>query len=71
MPNQQLNSPSAGFHDDALIRLSDVLKLIPVGKSTWWAGCKSGRFPAAVKLGPGVTAWRYADIRALATKGVA
>ncbi|MFA7585279.1 MAG: AlpA family phage regulatory protein [Novosphingobium sp.] len=39
--------------------------LIPVGKSTWWAGVKSGRFPKAVKLGPRVTAWRAEDIRAL------
>ncbi len=39
--------------------------LIPVSKSTWWAGVKSGRFPAPVKLGPRTTAWRVEDIRAL------
>ena len=39
--------------------------LIPVRKSTWWAGVKSGRFPKPVKLGPRVTAWRVEDIRAL------
>lgn len=39
--------------------------LIPVKKSCWWAGVKSGRFPAAVKLGPRVTVWRVEDIRAL------
>jgi prophage regulatory protein len=39
--------------------------LIPVEKSTWWAGVKSGRFPKPVKLGPRVTAWRVEDIRAL------
>lgn len=38
--------------------------LIPVGKSTWWAGVKSGRFPAAVKLGPKIRVWRVEDIRA-------
>ncbi|MGH8548543.1 MAG: helix-turn-helix transcriptional regulator [Methylococcales bacterium] len=26
--------------------------IIPVGKSTWWAGIESGRFPQPVKLGP-------------------
>lgn len=26
--------------------------LIPVGKSTWWAGVKEGRFPQSVKLEP-------------------
>ena len=38
--------------------------IIPVGKSTWWAGVRSGRFPQAVKLGPRTTAWRVEDIRA-------
>lgn len=37
--------------------------MIPVGKSTWWAGVKSGRFPAPVKLGPRTTVWRVEDIR--------
>ncbi|MDO8938236.1 MAG: AlpA family phage regulatory protein [Methylicorpusculum sp.] len=39
--------------------------LIPVSKSTWWEGVKSGRFPPPVKLGPRITAWRVEDIRAL------
>ena len=39
--------------------------LVPVKKSCWWAGVKTGRFPKPVKLGPRVTAWRVEDIRAL------
>ncbi|SDX70246.1 Predicted DNA-binding transcriptional regulator AlpA [Allochromatium warmingii] len=39
--------------------------LIPVGKSCWWAGVKTGRFPSPVKLGQRVTVWRVEDIRAL------
>lgn len=39
--------------------------VIPVSKSSWWAGVKSGRFPQPVKLGPRTTAWRVSDIRAL------
>ena len=39
--------------------------VIPVSKSTWWAGVKSGRFPQSLKLGPRVTAWKVEDIRAL------
>ncbi|PTQ82076.1 AlpA family transcriptional regulator [Nitrosospira multiformis] len=39
--------------------------VIPVSKSTWWAGVKSGRFPQPVKLGPRVTAWHVDGIRAL------
>lgn len=40
-----------------------VTPIIPVGRSTWWAGVRAGKFPAPVKLGPGITAWRAEDIR--------
>ncbi len=40
--------------------------LIPVKKSCWWDGVKSGRFPKPVKIGHGRGAfWRAEDIRAL------
>ena len=40
--------------------------IIPVSKSTWWEGVKSGRYPKPVKsLGLRITAWRVEDIRAL------
>ena len=39
--------------------------VIPVGRSTWWAGVKSGRYPQSIKLGPRTTAWRVEDIRRL------
>ena len=42
--------------------------IIPVCAATWWAGVKTGRFPAPVKLGPRTTAWRSEDIQALITK---
>lgn len=54
------NKNPSGF-----FRLSDILTLIPIGKSTWWAGVKSGRYPKPVKLGPRTTAWRVEDIHAL------
>jgi predicted DNA-binding transcriptional regulator AlpA len=39
--------------------------IIPVSKSTWWAGVAAGRFCKPIKLGPRITAWRVEDIRAL------
>ncbi len=40
--------------------------IIPVSKSTWWAGVKSGRYPQPTRtLGARITAWNVADIRAL------
>jgi predicted DNA-binding transcriptional regulator AlpA len=49
----------------SFLRLRQVLVIIPVSKSTWWAGCKTGRFPKPVKLSPRTTAWRAEDIAAL------
>ncbi len=57
------NLPQSGF-----VRLPGILAPngpIPVSKSTWWAGIKSGRYPKPVKLGPRITAWRVEDIRSL------
>lgn len=39
--------------------------LIPVSKSSWWAGVKSGRYPQPCKLGPRTTVWRVEDILAV------
>ena len=43
--------------------------IIPVGKSTWWMGVRTGRFPQPIKLGPRITAWRVEDIRKLIEDG--
>ena len=61
--------PETGF-----VRLVSIVAPngpIPVSKSTWWAGVKSGRYPKPVKLGPRITAWRAEDIRALIKAGSA
>lgn len=52
--------PQTGF-----IRLPQVLLVFPVGRSTWWAGVKSGKYPQPVKISPRCTAWKAEDIRAL------
>ncbi len=55
--------PTQGF-----LRLKQVLQIIPVSKSTWWAGVKSGRYPKPVQLGCRITAWYCEDIRVLIEK---
>ena len=52
--------PETGY-----LRLPEVLKFYPVSKSTWWAGVKSEKYPAGVKLSERVTAWKAEDIRKL------
>ncbi len=52
--------PETGF-----LRLSSVLRVFPVSKSTWWAGVKEGKFPKPIKLTKRTTAWKAQDIREL------
>ncbi|HEY4696801.1 MAG: transcriptional regulator [Gallionellales bacterium RIFCSPHIGHO2_02_FULL_57_16] len=52
--------PETGF-----VRLPQILTHIPVSRSNWWAGVKSGKYPAAIKLSENITAWKAEDIRNL------
>lgn len=55
--------PETGF-----VRLNNIIgdtktsppipAIIPVSKSTWWAGVKTGRFPKPIKIAPRITVWR-------------
>jgi prophage regulatory protein len=62
--------PETGY-----VRLSQIVgdkkagipPIIPVSKSTWWQGVKTGRYPQPVKISDRCTAWRVEDIRALAS----
>ena len=56
----QVTIPETGF-----VRLAQVLEVIPLGKTCWWAGVKSGRFPKPVKLSARCVGWRAEDINAL------
>jgi prophage regulatory protein len=56
----QMTIPETGF-----VRLAQVLTVIPLGKTCWWEGVKSGRYPKPVKLSERCTAWRAEDIHAL------
>ena len=51
--------------NEHFLRLPQVLTIIPISKSAWWQGCKDGRYPKPIKLGPRPTVWRSADIFAL------
>jgi len=39
--------------------------IIPVCKTTWYKGVKSGRYPKPVRLSKRSSAWRVEDIRRL------
>lgn len=50
---------------DRLLRLPQVLEILPVSKSHFWEGVKEGRYPSPLKLSSRVTVWRESAIRAL------
>jgi prophage regulatory protein len=52
-----------------LLRLPQVLEIIPISKSTWWAGVASGKYPQPIKLGPKITCWRLSDLKKLSENG--
>jgi hypothetical protein len=39
--------------------------IIPIGRTSWLNGVKSGKYPKPVKLGERTTAWTVESIRAL------
>ena len=51
--------------DDALWRLPTVLQRYPVSRSSWWAGVKSGRYPAPIRISSRCVAWKASAIRDL------
>jgi predicted DNA-binding transcriptional regulator AlpA len=61
--NDQISLPETGF-----VRIPTILKIFPIGKSTWWEGVKSGKYPKPIKIGVRTTAWKVEDIRALIEK---
>lgn len=50
--------PATGF-----VRQRQVLKFIPISKSTLWRRVQARTFPAPIKLSPGITAWRVEEVR--------
>jgi prophage regulatory protein len=67
-------SPSNSFSHqpktDRLIRLRELLGLVPISRTAWYEGVKSGRYPQPVHLGPRTVAWRLSEIEALIETGV-
>ena len=53
-----------------LLRVKQILQIVPVSRSNWWAGVKALRYPQPIKLSEKVTVWRASDIRVLIEKGV-
>ena len=55
--------PQEGF-----VRLPVILKVLSIGKTTWWCGVRDGTFPKPIKMGKRTARWNVKDIRALIAK---
>jgi predicted DNA-binding transcriptional regulator AlpA len=51
--------------DAAMIQIRPLIdfKVVPYSATTIWRKCRSGEFPAPIKVSAGITAWRIGDIR--------
>ena len=52
------SKPTEGY-----LRLPQVLKIIPVSRSTWYRGVKSGLYPQPIKLGIRASGWKFEAIQ--------
>jgi len=64
------NSENKLRSTERLLRLKEVLRLVPVSRATWYRGMKLGHYPQPVRLGSNVVAWRLSDIEKLIREGV-
>jgi prophage regulatory protein len=61
----------------ALLRASQILgskkkgipALIPISRSSWYAGVREGKYPKPQKLGPRTSVWRAEEILAILESG--
>jgi predicted DNA-binding transcriptional regulator AlpA len=63
MSRPRLQAAPGSIPVTGYIRIKQILTIFPVSDSTWWEGCKDGRFPKPIKIGPSTTVWRAGDIR--------
>lgn len=67
MPSPILNNSGLSVQRDnenGLLRLWQVLEILPVSKSTFYQRIREGDFPAPIKNG-GCSFWRISDIATL------
>lgn len=65
--NAKKHTEPAALPEKGFVRLPQILAVIPIGKSSWWAGVREGKYPAPVRPSPfgRVTVWRVEAIRDL------
>lgn len=49
---------------DRLLRIGEVLKRIPISRTSLYDGMKLGLYPAPIRIGKRTVAWRESEINA-------
>ena len=67
MPNETKTSSKEdtsleSFPDKGLVRLPQILKIVPISPSTWWKWIREGKAPKGRKLARNVTVWKAEEI---------
>lgn len=67
MANQKILIPLAadGLPHVGYVKIAQILKAYPVGRSTLYDWVRSGKFPRPYKIGPRSSAWKVEDVRAV------
>ena len=55
--------------ESGLLRLRDVLQILQISKSTFYAGIAADRFPRPVKIGPRASRWRAGETMSIVKNG--
>jgi prophage regulatory protein len=65
MSNNSVSQELTELPQTGLLRIKQVLRFVPVSRSNWWGGVKTGKYPKPMKLSERVTVWKASDIRDL------
>lgn len=53
-----------------LLRLPQVLNLVGISQSAWYAGMRRGDYPQPIRIGRRAVAWRFSDLEPLLAHGL-
>ena len=71
VPRTALADGKSAFPTDGYVRLKQILGPhgpLPISRSGFWAGVKTGKYPKPRKISARVTVWRAEDIQLLLQK---
>ncbi|MCJ2137422.1 AlpA family phage regulatory protein [Methylobacterium sp. J-026] len=63
MTNAVIDFPRSSA--DCLMRLKEVLRVVPISRTTFYRWIKEDKAPSPIKAGPGISLWRRSEIEAM------